>query len=247
MNSKKTFLESSYDSDKIQVLEGLESVRKNPGMYIGSTDTRGLHHLVYEVVDNSVDEALAGYCTTVQVTIMKNGAICVDDNGTARSPALVKSFPVRIETNCAALFVSFSSGYWSKTAWETRNVPKNQASGVVESWLSEESVKRIDRWTPATAQPLTDGLELTPLSDPARLKPGDKLTVLVTEHKQPRAGVPVAYGGDTRGASGEDGKVAIRLRQGGMQLIEASLETRLADGKADTLIRATTLQFELPQ
>jgi len=81
MNSKKTFLESSYDSDKIQVLEGLESVRKNPGMYIGSTDTRGLHHLVYEVVDNSVDEALAGYCTTVQVIIMKNGAICVVDNG----------------------------------------------------------------------------------------------------------------------------------------------------------------------
>lgn len=81
MNSKKTFLESSYDSDKIQVLEGLESVRKNPGMYIGSTDTRGLHHLVYEVVDNSVDEALAGYCTTVQVIIQKNGAIAVADNG----------------------------------------------------------------------------------------------------------------------------------------------------------------------
>lgn len=81
MNGKKTFLESSYDSDKIQVLEGLESVRKNPGMYIGSTDTRGLHHLVYEVVDNSVDEALAGYCTMVQVVIQKNGAICVADNG----------------------------------------------------------------------------------------------------------------------------------------------------------------------
>jgi DNA gyrase subunit B len=81
MNSKKTFLESSYDSDKIQVLEGLESVRKNPGMYIGSTDTRGLHHLVYEVVDNSVDEALAGYCTTVQVVIQKNGAVSVADNG----------------------------------------------------------------------------------------------------------------------------------------------------------------------
>ncbi|BAN34602.1 hypothetical protein SCD_n00760 [Sulfuricella denitrificans skB26] len=174
-------------------------------------------------------------------------AVCVDDSGAARSPALVKSFPVRIAANCTALFVSFSSGYWSKTAWETRNVPKNQASGVVESWLSEESVKRIDRWTPAVAQPLSNGLELTPLSDPARLKPGDKLTVLVTERKQPRAGVPVAYGGDTRVTSGEDGKVAIRLRQGGMQLIEASLETQLADGKADTLIQATTLQFELPQ
>ncbi len=81
MKDNKTLLESSYDSDKIQVLEGLESVRKNPGMYIGSTDIRGLHHLVYEVVDNSIDEALAGYCTTVQVSIQKNGALCVADNG----------------------------------------------------------------------------------------------------------------------------------------------------------------------
>jgi len=81
MKDNKTVLESSYDSDKIQVLEGLESVRKNPGMYIGSTDVRGLHHLVYEVVDNSVDEALAGYCTTVKVVLQKNGAVSVADNG----------------------------------------------------------------------------------------------------------------------------------------------------------------------
>jgi DNA gyrase subunit B len=77
----KTEPEHAYGAEDIQVLEGLEAVRKRPGMYIGSTGPRGLHHLVYEIVDNSVDEALAGYCDTIDIRILADGAVRVQDNG----------------------------------------------------------------------------------------------------------------------------------------------------------------------
>ena len=81
MANESATVNNEYGADQIQILEGLEAVRKRPGMYIGSTSARGLHHLVYEIVDNSVDEALAGFCSAISVTINKDNSITVIDNG----------------------------------------------------------------------------------------------------------------------------------------------------------------------
>lgn len=174
-------------------------------------------------------------------------AQCLDARGGRRPLAVLAAAPWSASGDCAALLVDVSSGYWSKTPWETQNVPKPEAPGALRSWLSKDSVKRIEHWSPLFTLPLGVDLDIAPTADPFALKPGDKLVVRVTREGKPLAGVPVAYHGDTRGATDPDGRVAIRLRHGGLQMISASVELPLKDGKADVEILATALQFELPQ
>jgi nickel transport protein len=172
-------------------------------------------------------------------------ALCFASDGKPLRAELGQAYPVTLDGPCAASFFLFSSGYWSKTPHGMKNLPKGEAGAVLASWLSVEAVKRLDAWGEALARPLTQALEIVPLRNPLTLQAGDKLGVLVTLDGRPLAGATVAYFGQPRGVSGADGRVNVRLQRPGLQLIQASLETALHDGRADRLVQSSALQFEI--
>ena len=179
--------------------------------------------------------------------IIVKSVSCARAEGDVRSLAPVLEYPVRVSARCLALFIEVSSGYWTQTLTETIQKPKAEVGGALRGWRSEEAVKRIDAWIPRLAQPLSDGLEIVPLEDPFRLKPGDKLRLLVSWRGQPRRGVAVAYDGNARGVTGADGLANIRIRHGGVQMLAASFEEAVQDPQAEKVVRGTILQLALPK
>ncbi|HNQ03207.1 MAG TPA: DUF4198 domain-containing protein [Thiobacillaceae bacterium] len=171
-------------------------------------------------------------------------AACFGHDGKRMRAETSQTYPVTLKGVCAASWFLTSSGYWSKTPYGTQNLGRNEAGPVLDSWLSVESVKRLDHWGPGLARPLTRELEIVPLGNPLELKVGDKLRLDITLGGKPAAGVTVAYFGQPRGVSDANGQINVRLRRPGVQLIQASLETPLREPGADRLIQSTSLQFE---
>jgi nickel transport protein len=153
--------------------------------------------------------------------------------------------PIVAPLDAAAVLAVLDWGWWTKTAAGTRNEPPAGVAGALQAWTSRETVKHLSRWAEGANRPAGRDLELTPLSDPLVLKRGDKLEVLVTLDGAPVAGAVVAYDGNARGATGDDGRLRLKLREKGLQVIRATLRRPADDPPWAEDVRTATLTFKL--
>ena len=160
--AKKASEEDSYGAGDIQVLEGLEAVRKRPGMYIGSTGPRGLHHLVYEIVDNSVDEALAGHCDHITIVIMSDGSVTVSDNGRGIP---VDEHPVEKKSTVEVVLTTLhAGGKFGGGGYAVSGGLHGVGSSVVNA-LSEKLDVEVRRQGSTWVQSYRDGVPQGPLTE----------------------------------------------------------------------------------
>lgn len=170
---------------------------------------------------------------------------CFNKESKLITAKIEKRYPAKLTGDCDVVFAIFSSGYWTKTIYGLKNLPKNEVEKPIESWLSYESVKKIEVWSENFIKPLSDQLEITALQNPLNKKIGDKITFVVYYKQKPVKDLVVAYHEKPIGTTDEDGKINIRIKQNGLQMISATLKEKGDGIKSDHIIYTTILSFEV--
>lgn len=165
---------------------------------------------------------------------------CLDTEGKKIRSTMLAGYPARLKGNCSLVEAKFSSGYWTKTPEGLKNLPKENVKNPIESWYSVEIVRRIDTWTKA---PLTHDLEIALLENPSSLKVGQKFTVVVYYRGKPLKDATIYHNGRIVGSTDEEGRINLRLRERGLQLIGTTLKEK--DIKADYILKTFYLIFEV--
>ncbi len=224
---KKTSDESSYGASDIQVLEGLEAVRKRPGMYIGSTGPRGLHHLVYEIVDNSVDEALAGHCDVIDVVILADGGVRVSDNGRGIP---VDEHPVeKVSTVQVVLTTLHAGGKFGGGGYAVSGGLHGVGSSVVNA-LSQKLDVLVRRQGSEWTQQYRDGVPEKPL---AKAGPTDETGTTITFWPNSTIFETVDFDYET-----------LRTRFQQMAFLNKGLQINLSDERATANGRKDSYKYE---